>query len=235
VVDWLVMMRRLPSDRTLQHLIKTRAIVDSEIASLCATLRDFYARAHRVPVTPAGYLRAFEEHIDEHLAALSTPAYRMPRAAIDAAGGALRRLLERTRGGLLARAEAGCIVDGHGDLRPEHIYLLPEGPRVLDGLEFAARLRALDPIDELSFLALECAQIAGAEVGSAILARCAAGLGCPADARLVAFYTAFRAVLRARLALSHLADDPHADADKWRARATSYLESALNAAAGVKR
>ena len=38
------------------------------------------------------------------------------------------------------RVSAGRVVEGHGDLRPENIYLLPE-PVVIDCIEFSRQFR----------------------------------------------------------------------------------------------
>ena len=50
------------------------------------------------------------------------------------------------------------IVDGHGDLRPEHIWL-DDPIEIIDCLEFNARLRAVDPFDEIAFLSLKCERL----------------------------------------------------------------------------
>src|SRR5262249_44691745 len=50
---------------------------------------------------------------------------------------------------LLQRLEDRRIVEGHGDLRPEHIRL-GSAPRI-DCLEFRPDLRYLDPVDEPCF------------------------------------------------------------------------------------
>ena len=47
------------------------------------------------------------------------------------------------------------IVDGHGDLRPEHIWL-GDPVRIIDCLEFNPHLRTVDPFDEIAFLSVEC-------------------------------------------------------------------------------
>ncbi len=46
-------------------------------------------------------------------------------------------------------------MEGHGDLRPEHVCLL-DRPVVFDGVEFSLPLRCSDVISELAFLAMEC-------------------------------------------------------------------------------
>ena len=66
---------------------------------------------------------------------------------------------------------AGRIIDGHGDLRPEHICLTAR-PVVFDCLEFDPRLRLLDVADELSFLAMECDRLGAGAVGEQVRNAC---------------------------------------------------------------
>ena len=54
---------------------------------------------------------------------------------------------------LLGRLRRRHIVDGHGDLRPEHIWLGDE-VKIIDCIEFNARLRAIDPLEEIACLDL---------------------------------------------------------------------------------
>ena len=72
-----------------------------------------------------------------------------------------------------ARIARGRVVDGHGDLRPEHVYLTSP-PVVIDCIEFNAELRHVDVLDELSFLEAECAGLQAAETGAAIREKCMA-------------------------------------------------------------
>jgi len=57
----------------------------------------------------------------------------------------VQRLAQRFLAGraplLEARIRGGRVVDGHGDLLTEDIFCLPDGPRILDCLEFDDRLR----------------------------------------------------------------------------------------------
>jgi aminoglycoside phosphotransferase family enzyme len=62
---------------------------------------------------------------------------------------------------LAAVGSDGRIVEGHGDLRPEHICI-EDPPCVIDSLDFSRDLRILDPAEELAFLWIECEQAGGA-------------------------------------------------------------------------
>ncbi len=112
---------------------------------------------------------------------------------------------------------------------------LQQPPVVIDALEFNAALRAVDPFDELAFLVLEC-EIAGASwIGPRLLASCAAALRSAPPAALLQLYTAYRAQLRARLALAHLLEPQPRTPLKWAPLAERYLQRSLAALERVSR
>ena len=127
----------------------------------------------------------------------------------------------------MRRAQQARLVEGHGDLRPEHICLIAE-PVVIDCLEFNRDLRILDPLDELAYLALECERLGAPALGARVLNYYIDVSGDRSEADLMRFYTVYRACLRATLAIWHTDDDTVDDHDKWRTRARDYLELALH-------
>jgi aminoglycoside phosphotransferase family enzyme len=144
---------------------------------------------------------------------------------------ALERLdvaLARHANLLATRASQGRLVEGHGDLRMEHVCLL-QPPVVIDCLEFNTELRQVDPFEEIAFLGLECS-MAGAEwIARRLFSGCVEALADRPPPALMALYTAQRALLRARLAMSHLLDPVPRTPDKWPALAQRYLECAVAA------
>lgn len=230
VLDWLVLMQRLPATRMLDHLIGDAAVTTADIDALTHVLVDFYRRAPVSTLGPADYLARFEHEQAINREMLLHPGL----VAHSAAGTALDRLdqmLRRHAALLLERAEQGHIVDGHGDLRPEHVCLLrpPATPVVIDCLEFNADLRQVDPLDELAFLGLEC-EIAGAAwIGLRVIDGCRAALGPTPAAALLPLYTACRALLRARLAMAHLLESPVRTPHKWARLARRHIDRGLQA------
>jgi aminoglycoside phosphotransferase family enzyme/predicted kinase len=98
------------------------------------------------------------------------------------------------------RVEKGHIIEGHGDLRPEHI-VLDEQVAMIDGIEFNRDFRILDLADELSFLAMECAVTGHAELGAELRQRVLDQLHDQAPPELLAFYESYRALVRAKVNL----------------------------------
>jgi predicted kinase len=91
-------------------------------------------------------------------------------------------------------------VEGHGDLRPEHIYL-ENPPVVIDCIEFSKELRTLDMADELNFLAMECDRLGNGDFGKLILSTYEEVSGDRIPAHLCSFYRCYRACVRAKVAM----------------------------------
>jgi aminoglycoside phosphotransferase family enzyme len=221
-VDWLVKMRRLPERRTLEHALRRRAVGAPAIAGLAGLLAAFYGSAQPVARTGAAYRRRFEANIIANRRELSRTRWRLPRELVRRVTSAQLDFLRHRAASLEARATGGRIVEGHGDLRPEHIYLGAR-PLVLDCLEFNRAFRIADPADEMSFLALECERLGAPRTGRQILERYWTLSGERPPPELLAFYKSERACLRARIAISHLKEPSSSRRTRWRELALRYL------------
>lgn len=221
--DWLVRMRRLPAHRMLDRVLRAGTVTRSEIDRLARRLARFYAAAAAEPVTPAAYRQSLGERIEDNLHALSGPEFGLPPDLPQGLARFQLGFLRENAGLFDRRADEGRIVEGHGDLRPEHVCLLGE-PVVIDCLEFNRGFRILDPADELGYLALECERLQASHVGRWLLDGYGEASGDLPPAALLHFYQSCRAVLRAKLALWHLHDDGRHPPGKWIAVARDYLE-----------
>ena len=134
-------------------------------------------------------------------------------------------MLEDRRDWFERRALTGKIVEGHGDLRPEHVFM---GPPlcIIDCLEFARALRLVDPADEVGFLALECERLGAPDAGALLLRTYAEMSGDAPAPALVHFYQSYRAGTRARIAIRHLAEAQFRNSPEWPRRALRYLDLA---------
>lgn len=227
VVDWLVQMRRLPRDRMLDRLILDGAAEPGMIDRLGDLLLPFYRRAASSRWPVERHLARFAQTAREDEAVLLDPALAF-------ADGAVVELLDhhRTEAALVQplivdRAVRGHVVEGHGDLRPEHVCMT-EPPQVFDCVEFDLARRMVDPWEEVALLGLECARLGAGWVAPALHRRLASALE-PPPGELIAFYWRDRAILRARLALHHLADPAPRLPLRWRPLARLYLDLAERA------
>jgi len=228
IVDWLVHMRRLPRERMLDQAATRGRVRGEEVDGAARLLAEFYRSAPFVPVSRDEQRDRFRKGIDGAARELAIPVFALPALLVTEVARALAEFLGGPSGGLLdERAEARKIVEAHGDLRPEHIFLGP-GPAVIDCLEFDRELRLLDPVDELSFLEVECSLLGQPWIGDRFRRIYAEVTGDRPPEALLRFYEAYRAFLRAKIAIWHLADDEIQDHARWRARAVQYLELGRN-------
>ena len=218
VVDWLVHMRRLPADRMLDQIILNGEADEQEtrdrLARLANSLVEFYRDAPVAGLTGQDYIHLFEQEQAKNRAVLKEPRFARDLGSLDDLLARFDDTLAAVRGELEQRVRDGRIVDGHGDLRPEHVCLV-DPPVVIDCLEFSERLRMIDPFDELVYLGLECAVIGAPAIRGDLIERCAAGLGDRPSVGVLRLYEAYRAFLRARQSLAHLLVPAPRDPAKW--------------------
>ena len=152
----VVVMRRMPWSRRLTTLLAAEGAsermrdVVRDVARQVATLHAGEAPVHGYGLTTTmtrlwreghAQLAGFEEVL------ASTERDEVLALAEEYLAG---------RAGLLDRREqAGLVRDGHGDLLADDIFCLDDGPRILDCLEFDARLRLGDVLADLAFLAMD--------------------------------------------------------------------------------
>ncbi len=226
-VDWLVVMRRLPSDLMLDQMIAEASVALRHLEKLGWRLAAFYAGAPSATMTSDTYLDRFlREQVNNrdflglcHVPLLARYAALLDR--LDAALAAKGFLIEE-------RARSGKLVDGHGDLRPEHVCMT-EPLVIFDCLEFSDDLRQVDPVDELTFFGMECAILGADWIGPRLMAMVLEELGQSVPDDLPALYTACRAMLRARLSLAHLLDPVPREPERWRPIADRYADAADSA------
>jgi uncharacterized protein len=224
-VDWLLVMRRLPAERLLNHAIGKGEARPEDVDRICDRLGRFYAHASAAGCAIFDFLANWRNLVDLAERSLADPLFALPANQVKEVVRGLRSFLDRDASLIESRLETGRIVDGHGDLRPEHIHL---GPPVLiiDRLEFDDRLRWADPFDEIEFLALECEMLGAPWIGRHLRGCIARRLNDPPPARLRSFYRCYRAALRARLSIEHLRDPAPQTPERWPHQARAYLRVA---------
>jgi aminoglycoside phosphotransferase family enzyme len=221
-VEWAVAMRRLPEARMLDRLLIAQALRPEDVDRLAEALARFYRQAERPAIAPRVYVERLvaEEAVNRRILTARPFAVDHGRAPaiLDRLDEALRAYADR----LEARVAEGRLVDGHGDLKPEHVCFEDE-VAIFDCLEFSAELRMVDPVDELAYFGVECALLGAPWLGPALFERVTSALGDEPQAWLFHLHAARRAALRARLALAHLLDAAPRTPAKWEPLAARYL------------
>lgn len=221
VVEWLVVMQRLDEDRLLDHAIGEGTVRRREIDSLIDILCGLYAKPLDNPPSADEILSEWSTSMERTAQSLRRADFGLPQDRVGEVLSALARFLDEQEGLVRARIESGWIRECHGDLRPQHVYLGPP-LRLIDRLEYDARLRLRDPFEEIMDFAVECERMGAAWIMPMLVDGVSDCLGDRPDPRLIGFYGGMRASLRARFAIEHL-EGRRGSPEQWRARAVASL------------
>lgn len=225
VIDWLVEMRRLSGDRELERRIKDHSVDKEDIVRLAQMLARFYESSLPVDINPARYLQRFDQDLHDNLKELTRPEFGLRTEWVREIGNAQLAFLGDAATLFERRVQEGRIIEAHGDLRPEHIYLGSE-PVIIDCLEFNREFRILDCADELAFLAMECERLGASFIGEILFATYDRLTSDHPPQQLLDFYMSYRAFLWAKLAIWHIGRNDSGDHAKWINKTNTYLQLA---------
>jgi aminoglycoside phosphotransferase family enzyme/predicted kinase len=197
----VLVMRRMPDALRLSTMVAQGHAVDSHLVALARLLADFHGTARRGPEIDAeGGVDALRERWGDNVDQAREMGV-LDAGVLDGVAQLVAQFLDG-RGPLLAlRVSQGCIVDGHADLIAEDVFCLPDGPRVLDCLDFDDRLRFVDRLDDAAFLAMDLEHLGRPGLAADFLHdyALASGETVAAPDSLVHHYTAYRAFVRAKV------------------------------------
>jgi aminoglycoside phosphotransferase family enzyme/predicted kinase len=194
-LDHVVVMRRFDEADTLAERLGDERVTQAQLADVGSVLAWFHADSARA-VDAEGPRARWRRNLAE-LAEADEDADPQALATLYAFGAAFCR---RWAPELARRAERGLVRDGHGDLRAEHVLIEGERVLVVDRLEFDPQLRQVDVAEDLAFLTMDLERLGARWAADAILGAYVRAGGDPGPAPLLAFFAAYRALVRAKIA-----------------------------------
>ncbi|WP_227982009.1 AAA family ATPase [Nocardia spumae] len=227
----VLVMRRLPDATRLSHRLDESTVARDTLSMLVRQVAAWHDRAPTGPrIARAATVDAVRDRWRSLLSGLTCPPIE-PASAARVADSAMRYLAGRTA--LFdERIATGRIVDGHGDLRADDIFVTDDGIRVIDCLDFDDELRHVDRLDDICFLAMDLERLGHPDAADSVVAEYLDTTGDPAPESLRHHYIAYRATVRAKVdCVRHRQGDRHAAAS-----AVAHLEIARrHLAAGAVR
>jgi aminoglycoside phosphotransferase family enzyme/predicted kinase len=231
VVDHLVVMRRLPDERTLEALVRAGSAGPTMVRTIAEVIQRFHAGApcDDDRAAPDAVRRRWDVNVAELVAVAANVA---PPEDLDVLVDFGPTFVARHESLLRARQLAGRGREGHGDLRADHVYVLDRplpatgdvaelaaGVYVVDCVEFSRDFRCGDVAADVGFLVMSLEAL-----GRPDLARELAGAYAEAadDATLrdvLPFYVAHRACIRAKVAVLTARESEVSDGERATAAA----------------
>jgi uncharacterized protein len=197
----VLVMKRHPDSCRLATMVRCGEPVTEPLTAIAELLAGFHESAERGRLVEAhGAVAAIKARWEANFAELQrfvgTVVEHQRLVAVErlAAQFVAGRALLFT-----GRVRDGRIVDGHGDLLTDDIFCLPDGPQILDCLEFDDSLRYVDTIDDAAFLAMDLEFLGHKDLGEFFLSQYSRLAADPAPQSLKDFYIAYRALVRAKV------------------------------------
>ncbi|GHO48726.1 hypothetical protein KSX_68890 [Ktedonospora formicarum] len=216
IVDYAVVMRRLPDEATLKALIEANQATSTCMHAIAHTIARFHlntpTNAH---IAHFGSLRVIQRNWEENFRQIRPYIGRtLDRETDNLLHRYAYQMLKEQAPLFQQRVAQGHIRDCHGDLRPEHIYVFPAGETstshqivLLDRIEFNERFRYGDTASEIAFLVMELTLVHRLDLAKAFLAQYVAETNDNDLLTLLPFYACYRACVRGKV-ISFLLDDP---------------------------
>lgn len=226
LVDWAVVLRRLPGDRRLARLVEADDEAAGCLRDAARQLAVFHTRQEPLERDEAREFAGpavLEEDWGDNLEALADHP-----ELVD--GELVRHIHEDAHHYLAGRSEliearigGGLVRDGHGDLLAEDIFCLDDGPRILDCLEFSDRYRIGDVLLDVAFLAMDLERLGRPDLAGAFLHHYTEFTAEHHPDSLAHHFVAYRASVRAKVACLRSEQDDDEQASVEAAERASEL------------
>jgi hypothetical protein len=232
IVDYAVLMKRLPEKRMLDHMIQCNG--HSLLGEMDRVARHI-AKLHQESEICRGNggpsnLEVIRRNWRENFTQTAPFSGKtLSNKSLDLFSTYVSRFLEKYASLLLRRQEEGFVRDGHGDLHAEHICLT-KSMCIYDCIEFNQRFRVADLAADLAFLLMDLDFRNRRDLSARILTVYQEAMGKDRESNvLLPFYKIYRAYVRGKVE-SFLTEDTTAEAIARRqaaSRARRYFNLAL--------
>lgn len=199
-VEFMVKMRRLPTEQRLDTLLSEGRVAKEGIHALARRLVRFHAT---VPADRKGTYGApeliWQAHMDNFQETAAFVGQTLSESQYTSIRDFSRNFFTEHYELFRQRVRAGRIREGHGDLRCDHVYFLAEGITIIDCIEFSPRLRTCDVASELAFLAMDLELHSAPALAAELVHTYAVQANDEDLLQLLPFYQCYRAYVRGKV------------------------------------
>jgi aminoglycoside phosphotransferase family enzyme/predicted kinase len=233
-IEYAVKMRQFPQEGLLERVLQRGELAPGLIDALAEEVADFHAA---IPLAAggsefgsAGSIVAPARQNFEQLAPLLRD--EGDRRALERLAAWTDWQSERLAACFEQRQRDGFVRECHGDLHLANMVLLDGKVRIFDAIEFNPGLRWIDVINEVAFVCMDLAARGREDLGGRFLNAYLERTGDYAGMRVLRYYVAYRALVRAKIAAMRAtqADVGAVERDALLAKCRLHLALALRVA-----
>ncbi|MDX5362979.1 MAG: AAA family ATPase [Pseudazoarcus pumilus] len=227
--EFAVRMRRFDQAGLFAHLLADGALTSEHMQAVARHVADFHAGiAVAQPGQGFGSAEAVifpvQQNFDQMRELVTDAALLAQIGRLEAwSAGESRRLASTFD----ARLAAGFVRECHGDLHLANIVWLDGRARLFDGIEFNPQLRWNDVMADVAFLVMDCEARGRADLANGFLDAWLEAGGDYDALPLLAYYVAYRAMVRAKVAAIRMRQAQGEEAVACREELVLYLDYAL--------
>ena len=206
-----VVMQRIPEESLLSSLIEQDKVsISDHISPLSFTLSNFHKdqsanSIHKLQQSGKEHFELFEKYANENIALVQQHSRNKltgpTSVALDVVTSYFKESLKKHRSSIEERYEKGLVVDGHGDLRAEHVAYLGSQVQFIDCIEFNDSLRFVDVLNDIAFLKMDLERLRRGDLSKAFLEQYQQHFPESSDSETLKLYSAYRAMVRAKICL----------------------------------
>ncbi|MFB4391488.1 MULTISPECIES: AAA family ATPase [unclassified Pseudomonas] len=208
-IEFVLKMRQFPQGQMLNTLQANGELSASHIDQMARQIAEFHLHAPKVPVdhplgTPESVMAPVEQNFEQIRPFLTDKA---DLQQLDNLQAWARSTFERLHGLLAARKADGFIRECHGDIHLGNATLIDGKVVIFDCIEFNEPFRFTDIYADTAFLAMDLEDRGLKCLARRFISQYLELTGDYAGLELLNFYKAYRALVRAKVALFSLAPD----------------------------
>ena len=218
-IEPMVHMRRFDQSDRLDNYAQTHGLDDALIDDLARQIDQFHQNAAIAPKdsrfgTPETVYFPINQNFEQIRGFLTDDADETQIDRIEAASEAVFLALKPT---IAARKNSGHVREGHGDMHLGNIARINGKVMIFDGIEFNEDFRWSDTANDLAFLLMDLTDRQFLGAARRLLSVYLESSGDYEALPLIRFYAAYRAMVRAKIALFGIRPDMSADeqAEQW--------------------
>jgi len=203
VIEYAVRMREFPQEALADRVLARGELTPRQVDALSAGIARFHSDAPRSSridgfSTPEAVLAPALQNFAQ-IRMLPGQAGSMP--VLEKVEAWTRREHARLRIILAGRKREGLVRECHGDLHLGNIVILEGEPRAFDCIEFNPELRWIDVMNEVAFLVMDFQAAGRTDFARRFLNGYLEATGDYAGLRVLRYYCAYRAMVRAKVML----------------------------------
>ncbi|WP_297844171.1 bifunctional aminoglycoside phosphotransferase/ATP-binding protein [Pseudomonas sp.] len=212
VIEYALKMRQFPQSQLLSTLQANGELTTAHIDAMATQIAEFHLSAPHVPSehaqgTPESVMAPVLQNFEQIRALISDKADLQQLEALQAWA---QSSFERLKGLLSQRKAEGFIRECHGDIHLGNATLIDGNVVIFDCIEFNEPFRFTDVYADIGFLAMDLEDRGLKSLSRRLISQYLELTGDYQGLELLNFYKAYRALVRAKVALFSLSADADA-------------------------